>query len=118
MMKATIGRSNLECTPIREYCYPVMDNGYVIGFGCRSDGYGVTNRGWCSFMKNQIWTNVDTGYEVELTDELLTTVSHESVTRAYTNVLTTKGIDMMTALIAGKNPKEDMEPETEMPDIF
>lgn len=94
--------------PSGDFCFPVFDEqgGWCgMSTACGNDGNGTMDRRWCSFGHNQTWINTKTNESIFLTDEFFNGSWD----------LSEYGMKEFKRLLG---TADEVEPETEMPDIF
>lgn len=93
-----------------DFIYPVFDeHGEWCGMStaCGNDGNGTMLKRWCSFRHNQTWINTETNKSIILTNEFFNNSWG----------LNEYGMKEFKRLL-GTADELELEPETEMPDIF
>lgn len=95
--------------PSDDFGFPVFDETgewYGMSSERSNDGNGVTCRPWCSFAPGQTWINTETNESIFITDEFFNENSRN---------FNEYGMKEFKKLLRSV---DELEPETEMPDIF
>lgn len=99
----------------KDYSFPVLNETnewYGMSTECSNDGNGVTSRPWCSFAYGQTWINTETNKSIIITDDFF---NGNSRNFHGCQCLNEYGIEEFKKLL---RKVDELEPETEMPDIF